>query len=256
MFSTFESFATIARKKASGDTIVGHPTLTDNLTSYWKFDDNLATTNVIDSHGSNPGTTSGANTADLTTTGIIESAFAFDGVNDVVSFGSMGTVGTINFWFYTPVTFGTDGTDTQGVVGSLKGSENSGGLLMGTVTGGVANEMLYMTISSGGGTAFYWTYLDFGLANNYFPAGWHMISIRWNGSLYQAQIDASGWVDRTKRGTPSDTQQTVTNFTIGRYTASSLFSDLTFDEVGIWSTGLTDAEIADLYNAGAGLPYD
>jgi len=237
-------------------TISDHPTLTDNLTSYWKFDDNLATTNVIDSHGTNSGTTSGANTADLTTTGIIENAFAFDGVNDVVSFGNMGTVGTINFWLYSPVTLGGAGTDTGAVIGSLKGSENNGGLLFGEVTGGITDEMLYITISSGGGTSYYWTYADFGLGVNYLSAGWHMVSIRWNGSLYQAQIDASGWADRRKRGAPSDTQQTATNFTIGRYTASSGFSDLTFDEIGIWSTGLTDEEITDLYNASAGLQYE
>ena len=259
MFSTFRFLSCVARKKiagagGAGDTILSHPTLTDNLTSYWSLEDNAASATVVDSAGTNDGTSS-PNTYLLTTTGKISKGFDFDGVNDVMSFGNMGTVGTINFWLYSPVTLGSAGTDTGAIIGSLKGSENNGGLLFGAVTGGIADEMLYMTISGPGGTAYYWTYTDFGLGVNYLSAGWHMVSIRWNGSLYQAQIDASGWVDRRKRGAPSDTQQTVTDFTIGRYLAASLFSDLTFDEIGIWSTGLTDEEITDLYNSGSGLPY-
>ena len=44
-------------------------------------------------------------------------------------------------------------------------------------------------------------------------------------------------------------------FELGDYNSGSEFDGL-IDECGIWSRVLTAGEITDLYNSGAGLPYD
>jgi hypothetical protein len=55
--------------------------------SFWKMNDDAASTDVIDSFGSNDGIASD-NTDTLNTTGKINGALSFDGVNDYVNFGS------------------------------------------------------------------------------------------------------------------------------------------------------------------------
>jgi len=72
--------------------------------SHWKMNDNLATTNVIDSVGDNDGTAA-QNTDQLDTTGKINGALTFNGTADVVSCGSTGFPDaaedrTICLWIY------------------------------------------------------------------------------------------------------------------------------------------------------------
>ena len=49
-----------------------------NLIAHWKMNDNLATTNVIDSVGSNNGTLTGGNSEDFSTTGKINNSIIFE----------------------------------------------------------------------------------------------------------------------------------------------------------------------------------
>jgi len=63
---------------------------TDDIVSYYKLDDNLPTTKVIDELGLNNGTIYGGdNTDDISSTGIINTAFDFnhDGSNEYIPLG-------------------------------------------------------------------------------------------------------------------------------------------------------------------------
>jgi hypothetical protein len=67
----------------SAGTVAG-----DNLIAWWKMDDNVASTVVLDSSGNGyNGTTSQSNTEDLHVAGKIDGAFRFDGGNESIDTG-------------------------------------------------------------------------------------------------------------------------------------------------------------------------
>lgn len=76
----------------------------DNLVSYYKLDENAATTNVLDSHVDNDGTAN-ANTNTLyDANGKINSCFDFDGANEIVvpyDASLYNTEFTISVWVYS-----------------------------------------------------------------------------------------------------------------------------------------------------------
>jgi hypothetical protein len=85
------------------------PTYTDTV-SYWKLEDNAASTAVVDSVGTNDGVATG-NTSTLTTTGKLNNGFDFDGVNDAIDMGADSSVQitsdlSLSFW----INMGTIGT--------------------------------------------------------------------------------------------------------------------------------------------------
>ncbi len=75
-----------------------------NLVAWWKLNDNAANTTVVDSAGSNTGTSS-ANTEDMTTVGRVNNALLFDGTDDEVNVGSDSSIdnlfvggATVSIW--------------------------------------------------------------------------------------------------------------------------------------------------------------
>jgi len=78
---------------------------TDGMVSYYSFEDDLTTTNVIDITGSNDGTlTNAGNTADISASGKINLSLDLDGTNDFIdlnsNFGLSGTnTGSFSLWF-------------------------------------------------------------------------------------------------------------------------------------------------------------
>lgn len=74
---------------ANSQSVYPTPTALENLVAYYRFDDNLSTTNVIDYTGLHNGTlTNAGNTTDASTTGQYLDGFRFDGINDYVALGS------------------------------------------------------------------------------------------------------------------------------------------------------------------------
>lgn len=66
------------------------------------------------------------------------------------------------------------------------------------------------------------------------------------------------WVDGVEETTQTGTKtppDTANAFVLGADVMGGTNHDGLIDEVGIWDRALTDAEIADLYNGGAGLAY-
>ena len=202
------------------------------LISYYKHEE--AAGDTIDSHGSNDGTVDGAT---YEATGIIDDALSFDGDNDFISIPS--TIAsqfiTINMWVYvndlgignakfyahrvratnTRIYIMQTNTDFCIRVGEIAIQDTGATLITGW-------QMLTLTVDNGTWTAFYngseedtGAYTAFAQYNNVAGIG--------------AYVDGVG--------------------------AEDSFADAIIDEVGIWSRVLTDTEIEDLYNSGAGLQY-
>ena len=76
--------------------------LNNNLVGYWKFDDNLTTTNVLDSLGVSNMSSSPLNTINYSITGKLNNSFNFNGVNTQVNISNQNlnySRWTYSFWF-------------------------------------------------------------------------------------------------------------------------------------------------------------
>lgn len=212
--------------------------LTDNIVHYWKLDESSG--NASDSVGS----------ATLTNNNTV--GYAAAKINNGADFGSSNTtkyfsnsgsniVGsgdvTYNLWFKTANT-------TAGSMQLLHG------------TGANSQEFRCSVLPSTGKVRV--TRYNSSSATNVdntisvFDNTWHMFTVKWvTGGTITAYIDG------TALGT------TGTNTGIGGTSTPSIslgqmfgeyFSGLV-DEVGVWSRALSNSEITQLYNSGAGLQY-
>ena len=69
---------------------------------------------------------------------------------------------------------------------------------------------------------------------------------------YLNGVEVAGTMFRS----PSSIYNGSAPFEIGRYNSSGASSDGVIDEVGVWSRALSAADVTDLYNSGAGIPYE
>lgn len=95
------------------------------------------------------------------------------------------------------------------------------------------------------------------------PLGiWHHITIVYNGALVggtnKARIYLNGALitGNTEAGTiPSALTSANADFMTGLLEGTTSFLDGKTDEIGLWSRALTQAEVTELYNTGAGVQY-
>lgn len=75
--------------------------------------------------------------------------------------------------------------------------------------------------------------------------------------VQHSNVSVSLYVNNTKTNTTATTYiATVSQFYLGYLGRSSVwYFDGLIDEVGVWNRALSDAEVSDLYNSGAGLAY-
>jgi len=243
MFSTFESFATIARKKvvAGLTTISAHPTLATDIENYYKMD-----TNANDSVSAINGTATGAT---LTTGngGQISEGYDFDGVNDYISLPSTGFDTTFSGDFSVSLWVNVDNFDPASFSESwmicFRGDRNvqmkytaAGAFLINFFTG------TNYTITTAGG---YSTGVWYNVTAT--KSGTNGTKIYVNGVEQAANASATGTPSTNTAGSSiGDYAGSLTNYQV----------DGTIDEIGIWSKELTAEEVKNLYNNGAGLPYD
>ena len=232
---------------------------TAGLVAYYSMDDNLATTNVIDSLGNYDGTLAGGdNTDDLSSAGKIGTSLLLNGADDYINLDTLlggissNTQGTWTAWV-KPV----DATPTGSGVIFEAGDTN-------------VNEFLnlYNDASSDLRSQLY----DAGTRHIYIdtPSGafkdgqWSFIAIVQNGTspmlyvngtaqtlTYQDQSDLTLWMSALAG---------VDNFRIGcanhNNGGNTAFFNGNIDEVGIWNRSLTAEEILYLWNDGDGVSYE
>lgn len=207
--------------------------LTDNLVAYYKLEntnDELATYNLT-----NTGSVA------FSTPGKIDNAAQFTGSNSKrLSTGSsmgLSTAGTFtfNFWVYI-ASFGSD-------------------YIMDFETTTTANRrfIIYQNSASSCEALFSYNAIGSGTLST---STWYMFTMRYSGT---GTNQCEFFVDAVSKGTVTTGTSaggSRNNFSLGN-SMDSLGSEMNgaIDEVGVWSRALTNAEITELYNAGAGLAY-
>ena len=221
------------------DTIVSHPTLGVGLSSYYKADND-----ATDAHGSNDGTFTPATYA----TGIINNGFDLDGVNDRMQVADAGdfTFGSTSDDFSISGWFQFNNLSQNNTVFDKRDNNNDGWVLI----------LLQSTQKFG----FFMDATDsFSVANAVTDTNLHHVLVtvdRTGAGLVTIYIDGVD-VSLTQPSVASEELSVTTDFSIGMDAyATSNQTDGVIDEVAIWSKVLTQAEVTDLYNSGAGLPYN
>lgn len=233
---TIDGVWTIAGKKVERHA-VWTADLNVGLVSYYKLDDNLATTIVIDSIGNSNGGAS-AFTSDLSAAGLINLSFDLDGGNDDINTNFAPNINpstteySISIWAKaidkgsTNVVWGTNlGSDQRFYLGA-DGSTDKWVLILGGV-----NKLFSIDT------------IDFG--------NWVHLVITTDGLG-----DAELFVNEVSQGTIGTTSYTTTgNLILGDVGSdgSNFLGEL--DEIGIWNKTLTQSEITQLYNDGNGITW-
>ena len=217
--------------------------ITDGLISYWTMNDaDYSAPTLDDVHGANDATNSGATTGGA---GILGQCFDFN-TNDILTVAHNANLYpdagkcSISMWM-----------KRDGGLGANR-------ILM---TKGVDFGYSAYAIMILDNNTIRWQQADSGTtdwvtliasSNTITDANWHHIVVTNDGS------NADIWIDGVKRGTDStptpSTYETAVTLKIGGG-GTGFYFEGRIDEVGFWNRGLTDGEIASLYNSGAGLAY-
>lgn len=210
-------------------------TLINGLLFYAQLDESSG--NAYDEIGPLTGT---ASNITYTESGKIGRCFTFNGSSSVVNFGDNiepTTAISIFAWIKatslsteTAIVYKTDYSTGWCGYRLTVGSSGYLGFLLGDNTGGLL-DITYGT----------------GLANS----AWRFVGATWDGST------AYMWIDTGKRSGASWTSTIVhlsTNLCLGS-SSSAMWWPGEIDEVGIWNRALTDSEVTELYNSGAGKTY-
>jgi hypothetical protein len=226
-------------KKYNGSSFVSAPTLkkmssglTSGLVSYYKMDETSGST-MVDSHGTNNGTISGAT---INQTGKVGKCYSFDGVNNYVA---------------TASNLGISGNQVRSFCGWLKSSKTN-----------YSTEGYFFSAGGDGPN------LHFGCAARGNPATWNVtegnvwrntgssVSTDWTHVVVTYdQSNIRTYINGSLVDTFSYSSSNITNapLYLSRYLGSSTawFQGL-IDEVGIWNRALTASEISELYNTNSG----
>jgi len=212
--------------------------LTDDLISYYNLDESAGT--VIDSLSLHNGTNTGG-IADVS--GLINTAYSFAAGTERISYGAVSdfdfTTGdfTIALWLY-PISTGTG----QFFLGNAQVGSEGPYLLDRLVSG---NFHYYIAAPNA------WTLnVDSGLS--IVQDQWNFVVLRRDGSTFTPYVDGVMGTNGTTANDLSTIYSTRT-FNIGSGFDNGI--DGSIDEVGLWNRSLTQSEIIDLYNGGAGLSY-
>jgi len=226
--------------------------LTTNLISYYKLDDNLATTAVLDAHGDNDGVCT-VNTDTLDADGIIENSLNFP--HDNTKKINIADGGDLSF---------TPGTDSYSI--SLWVYRNVIGDYHIVMSDGTEAETSYYFRINNVNTLTAWA--QDGTTQFAFSSTSTIPATTWTHCvLTVSTTTAKMYINGVYEATDSVDAGTPTSdgVIIGTSGTASHPMNGRVDEVGIWSKVLTDGgvdltetatgEVAELYNSGDGFAY-
>jgi len=206
--------------------------LTTDLINYYPFDYNA--TNIV---GSNSGSVSGA----ILTSGLINDAYIFDGVNDRITFSSQLAPSSgsysINLWIYARQTNEASFSD---YIYFDRGSNMYQRIAL-------KSNLLYLSKTDNSGN---WQDITSSYTN---ISGWNMVSLLFNST----DSKIYGFINSENVGIIASGIHTSSVLSsLGCHATDNNYCyNGSIDEVGIWSRLLTDDELTELYNSGAGLQY-
>ncbi len=213
-----------------------------NISHYYKMDDNLSTTNVIDSIGITNGTLAGGdNTQDLSEPGIINLSLKFNGIDDNVDLNFIPTT-AIDFtwvvWAKTStvgtqwlIASGGEGADTTVGVDMIIQADGTVRVFSGTAGGERLLGDSTTTVDNG---------------------AWHFIALTFDGVNGKIYVDGGGAEVNTS-WTPYISDNNL--FMAKRGERASGYLNGNLDEIGIWNRSLSDGEILQLYNNGTAITF-
>lgn len=224
----------------------------DNIVSSWKFDESSG--NAADSAGSNTLTN---NNSTAYATGKINNGADFEAsssnyftIADASQTGLDLTGGfTISLWF-KPESNPTAGAGSFVLVSKNDTAAEDGYEMRYTYNG--SNYLLdgYLIKDAG----YYFAQQDLG-GTPLTTGTWYHIVFQYTASTkVELFVNASSVASNTT-SIPASIDNTAVDFTVGRRTGATLYTDGMIDELSIWSRVLSGAEITDIYNAGAGKQY-
>ncbi len=222
-----------------------------DLVLYYNMDDNIATPNVIDSHGNYNGTfsdvTGNPNTDAHSVAGIVNTALEFDATDDYIntSLASTNWSAGVSYagWVYIESFYST----YQFLIGHR---DSTGGQSWSSyIDYGGSNVWEFYIITDGGNHD--------AISDVVLPTGvWTHIAVNYNISSTDVIFYVNGSVADTV-DTPGGVPSSVFNlgFTIGTDHAGGreFYGDV--DEIGIWNRSLSQEEVTQLYNEGNGITY-
>ncbi len=224
-------------------SIVTHPTLSDNLVSYYKLDETSGTS-ISDSLNTNNATAT--NSAILGYTGIINKAVDFSTGNYYISApmsGLSSSSGSISLW--VKVETGGDATIGQsiGTNGKMAFYFNANGTVTYVYQTSYSSTKIFYSNQGTSGTENTWrhvVYTSDSSGNKLYING-SQVSITYiNGTS-----SINYFFDNTTLYIGASYHNGSLDYKLGK-----------FDEIALWSRALTSTEISDLYNEGNGLKYD
>jgi hypothetical protein len=214
--------------------------LTDNIASYWKLDETSG--NAADSVGSN--TLTNTNTVTYVP-GKINNGADFEASSsqyfeDTTPSGiNMNSAGfTVSFWAKPEAL-----SNTIHIAKGTGGTGNEYFFFMGT--DGKINFGGHNTLNAEQSSGFSTTALS--------TSEFKFVVGRYTGTHFSISINAVTENSAASTGTLKTNQGT---FYVGRQAGGTPFyADGITDEIGIWQRSLSDAEVTQLYNGGAGIQY-
>jgi len=216
----------------------------DSLKAYYQLDESSG--DAIDSKDGNNGTVTGATQS---STGIINTGYSFDGVDDTVIASGIGNseVGSINFWMKSSQYTGSLGIAMVGTQAGLTQSQ------IGVYSGGTNFGVFPHDTSSGAGFIQMTSTSD---SSDMFDNTYHMVTITFTATASSTKIYVDG-VSQTIEQLNGYTSnpRLVDYLRLGnRYDAGEDYNG-NLDEIGIWDRALNSTEITELYNYDGGLAY-
>ena len=223
--------------------------LIDNLISYWKLDEASGTRE--DAHSTNDLTD---NNTVLAAAGIINDGADFESANteslsitDAAQSG-LAITGDLSISLWTKL---------ESALGADEGRQ--------FISKAVAGQRSYsFLLESFGGNFIDFSVSDDGTANSTAQKTWepsagvfYHVAVTYDASAGEVKFYIDGsQLSTTVTGMPTSIFDSTTAFYIGVFgTGTGSPFDGIIDEVGIWNKVLTDAEVTELYNGGAGLAY-
>ena len=211
--------------------------LTVDLERYWKFDENTSTT-AVDSVNGDDLTVIGTHWS----AGKINAGYNVTGENSPTTFNADTSKNlTINMWIKKLAT-----NDWEGgfhiLLSNQPDNTAAGAGRISWLTQN--NPVMRMNLNDDGGSNnFEWTQA---------VGTWNMTTIRLNHTAVSFFVD--GVVQDVEAITNFDGLNVPLEF-FSDTGGTNPISETTIDEVGIWSRALSESEISDLWNSGAGLEY-
>jgi len=215
---------------------------TPGLVYYLKLDE-VSGDSLVESRGSNTGTSIGTNSV----VGKIGQSRNFNGASYIdsnVNLASiLGGTASISFWIKTGISGSSIFWQAPGITGVESGSTND-------VRYGWIDEVGKIHVDAGNGATA-------ASANPINDNSWHHVVLTRNSvtGIVQIYVDNSAPVSATSESGNKTTPISTLGRIVGSVGASRGYFIGALDEIGIWNKVLTASEVSALYNGGNGLSY-